>query len=57
MIDPNDPNYKLLNNTKIDLNNIRMVIVELQKDGFREVGLADLLWLIKSAELKKSVDS
>jgi len=56
-IDPNDSNYILLNFIKINLNDIRMVIVELQKDGLREIGLGDLLWLIKSASLKKSLDT
>lgn len=56
-IDPNDPNYTFLNLIKIDLNTLRSVIVALQKDGFVEIGLADLLWHIKSATMEEKVDS
>jgi len=53
-IDPNDPNYRVLNLVRVNLNDVRATIVELQKDGFTEIGLADLLWHLKSAENEKS---
>jgi hypothetical protein len=49
-INPDDPNYKVLNMIMVNLNDVRTTIVELQKDGFTEIGLADLLWHLKSAE-------
>jgi hypothetical protein len=44
-INPNEPNH-----IKIDLNELRAMIVALQKDGFVEIGLGDLLWFMKSAQ-------
>lgn len=52
-INPNDSNYNFLNLTKIDLNELRAMIVALQKDGFSEIGLGDLLWHLKSAQKEK----
>ena len=51
IINPNDPNYKLLSMVKIDLNDLRIIIVMLLKDGFTEIGLSDLLWHIKAAQM------
>jgi hypothetical protein len=52
VIDPNDKTYHLVNLVKIDLNTLRIIIARLQKDGFTEIGLADLLWHVKSAQVK-----
>jgi hypothetical protein len=56
-INPNDPNYILLNKHLINLNLLRMLITELQRNGFKTIPLGDLLWHIKSAELKEKVDT
>lgn len=39
--------YQDLNKVKIPLAELRVQIVELMKDGFTEIPLADLLHLIK----------
>jgi hypothetical protein len=49
-----DPSYILLNQIKVNLNDLRAAIVALQKDGFSEIGLADLLLYIKSMREKIS---
>jgi hypothetical protein len=54
LIDPNDSNYAILNLVKVNLNDLRAAIVALQKDGFSEMGLADLLLYIKSMQEKIS---
>lgn len=47
-------NLVYLNNVRISLNDVRMLIVTLQKDGFTEIGLGDLLLQIKSAQGEKN---
>ena len=44
--------YAHLNKTLVNLNDLRAAIAALQKDGFSEIGLADLLLYIKSMQEK-----
>lgn len=39
--------YKLLNTYKVNLADLRYQIVELMKDGFKEIPLGDLLFIIR----------
>jgi hypothetical protein len=40
--------YKALNRVKVSLPELRMQIVELMKQGFTEIPLADLIFIIKN---------
>lgn len=42
--------YSELNSLKIPLAELRAQIVELMKDGFEEIPLGDLLWIIKRSK-------
>lgn len=47
MEDKNQSDYAELNKVKVNLTDLRIQIIELMKQGHKEIPLADLLWIIK----------
>lgn len=45
--------YEELNKIKVNLADLRIQIVQLMKDGFTEIPLADLLFIIKEIRKEK----
>jgi hypothetical protein len=48
IVNPNSEEYKYLNTIKVNIPELRLHIIELMKDGFEEIPLGDLLYIIWS---------
>jgi hypothetical protein len=53
-LEDTENSYNYLNTFTIDLNVLRGMVVALQKDGFSEIGLGDLLLHLKAAQKEKN---